>query len=43
MPAVIIIEVNTEPTLLTEEGISSYLIQGKTGEVLPGIVEQAKS
>ncbi len=41
-PAVIIIEVNAEPTPLTEEGISDYLIQGKTGEVLPCIVEQVK-
>ncbi|MFC2067929.1 NAD-dependent deacetylase [Chloroflexota bacterium] len=42
LPAVIIIEVNAEPTPLTDEGISDYLIQGKTGEVLPGIVEQVK-
>ncbi|MFC1916808.1 NAD-dependent deacetylase [Chloroflexota bacterium] len=42
VPEVIIIEVNAEPTPLTEEGISDYLIQGKTGEVLPGIVEQVK-
>jgi NAD-dependent deacetylase len=33
-----IIEVNAEPTPLTQEGISDYLIQGKTGEVLPAIV-----
>lgn len=38
----IIIEVNAEPTPLTEEGISNYLIQGKTGEILPGIVQEAK-
>ena len=37
-----IIEVNAEPTRLTEEGISEYLIQGKTGEVLPQIVAEAK-
>ncbi len=43
-PAVTIIEVNAEPTPLTEEGISGYLIQGKTGEVLPRIVaEERKS
>jgi hypothetical protein len=38
--AVIIIEVNAEPTLLTQEGVSDYLIQGKTGEILPRIVER---
>jgi len=37
--AVKIIEVNAEPTPLTQEGISDYLIQGKTGEVLPAIVD----
>jgi NAD-dependent deacetylase len=37
-----IIEVNAEPTPLTEQGISDYLIQGKTGEILPRIVEQVK-
>ena len=39
---VTIIEVNADPTPLTEEGISDYLIQGKTGEILPGIVEAVK-
>jgi len=39
---VTIIEVNAEPTSLTEERISDYLIQGKTGEILPRIVEEAK-
>lgn len=34
-----IIEVNAEPTLLTKEGISDYLLQGKTGEILPAIVD----
>ncbi len=34
-----IIEVNAEPTPLTHEGISDYLIRGKTGEILPAIVE----
>ena len=37
-----IIEVNAEPTPLTREGVSDYLIQGKTGEILPRIVEQVK-
>ncbi len=35
-----IIEVNADPTPLTHEGISDYLIQGKTGETLPRIVEE---
>jgi NAD-dependent deacetylase len=37
-----IIEVNADPTPLTREGVSDYLIQGKTGEILPRIVEQVK-
>jgi len=37
-----IIEVNAEPTPLTHEGVSDYLIQGKTGEILPRIVERVK-
>jgi NAD-dependent SIR2 family protein deacetylase len=37
-----IIEVNADPTPLTHEGVSDYLIQGKTGEILPRIVEEAK-
>ena len=37
-----IIELNAEPTPLTQDGISDYLIQGKTGEILPQIVEQVK-
>ena len=40
--AVTIIEVNADPTPLTEEGISDYLIQGQTGEILPAIVEEVK-
>ena len=40
--AVNIIEVNADPTPLTHEGISDYLIQGKTGEILPRIVELLK-
>ncbi|MDD5082361.1 MAG: Sir2 family NAD-dependent protein deacetylase, partial [Dehalococcoidales bacterium] len=42
-PRVIIIERNAEPTRLTTESISDYLIQGKTGEVLPRIVDSVKS
>jgi len=42
IPAVTIIEVNAEPTPLTEERISDYLIRGKTGEILPKIVEEVK-
>jgi NAD-dependent deacetylase len=37
--AVKIIEVNAEPTPLTQEGVSDYLIQCKTGEILPAIVD----
>ena len=37
-----IIEVNADPTPLTEEGISDYLIQGKIGEILPAIVAEVK-
>ncbi|MFC2056216.1 NAD-dependent deacetylase [Chloroflexota bacterium] len=40
--AVTIIEVNAEPTPLTIENISDYLIAGKTGEILPGILEEVK-
>ncbi len=40
IPAATIIEVNAEPTPLTDRGISDYLIQGKTGEILPRIVEK---
>jgi len=40
IPAVTIIEVNAEPTPLTVGKISDYLIQGKTGEILPKIVEE---
>ncbi|MFH0896812.1 MAG: NAD-dependent deacylase [Candidatus Bathyarchaeota archaeon] len=39
---VTIVEINAEPTPLTYEGISNYLIQGKTGEILPRIVEEIK-
>ena len=37
----IIIEINAQPTPLTGR-ISSYLIKGKTGEILPKIVEEVK-
>jgi NAD-dependent deacetylase len=40
--AVTIVEINAEPTPLTEEGISDYLIQGKTGDILPKIVEEVE-
>jgi NAD-dependent deacetylase len=40
--ATIIVEVNAEPTPLTVEGISDYLIQGRTAEVLPKIVEAVR-
>lgn len=39
---VIIIEVNAEPTPLTRDGISDYLIQGNTGEILPAIVARIR-
>ncbi|MBA7691845.1 NAD-dependent protein deacylase sirtuin-5 [subsurface metagenome] len=38
-----IIEVNAEPTPLTHEGVSDYLIQGKTGEILPQIARSVKA
>ena len=37
-----IIEVNADPTPLTQEGVSDYLIQGKTGEILPRIAEEVR-
>jgi NAD-dependent deacetylase len=40
--APVIIEVNAEPTPLTAEGISDYLIQGRTAQILPRIVEKTK-
>jgi hypothetical protein len=39
---VLLIEINSDPTPLTEEGISDYLIQGKTGTILPKILEEVK-
>lgn len=41
LPA-LIIEINAEPTPLTAENISDYFIRGKTGEILPRIVEEIK-
>jgi len=40
--AATVIEVNAEPTPLTQEGVSDYIIQGLTGEILPRIVEEVK-
>lgn len=37
-----IIEINAVPTPLTEEGISDFIIRGKTGEILPRIVAEIK-
>lgn len=42
IPPVTIIEINAEATPLTEDGISDYLIQGQTGQILPQIVETVK-
>ena len=39
---VTIIELNAERTPLTLEGVSDYLLQGKTGEMLPRILEEVK-
>lgn len=41
-PATVIIEVNADPTPLTSEGVSDYLIQSRTGEALPKIVQRVK-
>ncbi|MBN1380177.1 MAG: NAD-dependent deacylase [Deltaproteobacteria bacterium] len=35
-----VIEINAEPTPLTQEGISDYLIQGRIGEILPKIAAE---
>jgi NAD-dependent deacetylase len=40
---VTIIEVNAEPTPLTSSGISDFLIQGKTADILSRIVKVVKS
>jgi NAD-dependent deacetylase len=37
-----IIEVNAEATPLTREGVSDYIIQGKTGDILPRIAAEAR-
>jgi NAD-dependent deacetylase len=37
-----IVEINAEPTPLTKGGVSDYLIQGKTGQILPQIVDAVK-
>jgi len=37
-----IIEINMEPTPLTVERVSDYLIRGKTGEILPEIVKKVR-
>ena len=41
--AAAIIEVNAEPTPLTQDHVSNYLIQGKTGVILPAIAEAVKA
>ncbi|MDH5815597.1 MAG: NAD-dependent deacylase [Candidatus Nezhaarchaeota archaeon] len=41
-PPASIIEVNLEPTSATIEGISDYFLQGRTGEILPRIVNEVK-
>lgn len=38
----VIIEINADPTPLTTEGVSDYLIRGKTGTILPKILEEVK-
>jgi len=37
-----LIEVNAEPTPLTEQNLSDYLIQGRTGQILPRIVAEIR-
>ena len=37
-----IIEVNDEPAPLTYVGASDYFIQGRTGDVLPGIAAEIR-
>lgn len=41
-PTITIVELNAEPTPLTRERVSDYLIQGKTGEILPRIAEEVR-
>lgn len=38
----IIIEINADSTPLTSEGVSDYLIRGKTGTILPKILKEVK-
>ena len=38
----LVIEINAEPTPLTREGVSDSFIQGKTGVILPKIVQELK-
>jgi NAD-dependent deacetylase len=40
VPAVTIIELNAEPTPLTADNVSDYLIRGKIGEILPRLVAE---
>ena len=40
---VAIVEINAAPTPLTEEGISDYLLEGSTGDLLPRIVKELKA
>lgn len=42
MPKPTIIEVNLEPTSATLEGIPDHFLQGKTGEILPRILDEVK-
>ncbi len=42
VPATIIVEINAEPTPLTYEKVSDYLIQGKTGDILPAVLKEVK-
>jgi NAD-dependent deacetylase len=39
---VTIIEINAEPTPLTAEHVSDYLIKGRTAQILPRIVDEVK-
>ncbi len=40
---VILVEVNASPTPLTEDKISDFLIEGRTGDILPRLVEAVKA
>ncbi len=37
-----VIEINADPTPLTEQNLSDYLIQGRTGQILPQIVDEIR-